>query len=319
MTSLIKRLVNAPQSFEFFQAVRLLEVWTQQAVTFKQQPSLQFAGSDIATIHLTETKAAEIYVNFMGLTSPQGLLPAHYTEQVLQLLQVKNPAFAEFLQWLQQRSLTFFYQAWRKHHALQTEPAVTQLLQGLVGCGLTAQQNNLPANFYVYYASHFIKQQPTASSLVQLLSDYFAIAVVLKPLQGEWLTLDHEQVTRLLSSDGQHSRLGVDMAVGNRVWQCQHKFTLRIGPLDQMQLTQFLPNGHAFSVLKQLIRRFIGPQLQFALQLVVKADCVPAWQLNSATGLQLGWSTWLNSRLRQVDVEDIILQEKTYELSNLGQ
>lgn len=327
MTSLIKQLAASPQQFEFFQAVRLLETWAQQrvgdensSIKFSHNPTLQYTNSEISDLQFTKTRHAELTVNFMGLTSPQGLLPLHYTEQTLHLSHAKNSALLDFLQWLQQRSLSFFYLAWRKHHAIQTEPAITNLLQGITGQGLQGQRmgNPLSASFYIYYANHLAKQ-PSARSLCQLLSDYFAIPVTIEGLQGEWLPITAEYTTCLTSQAMHNNCLGMDMTAGNRIWQCQHKFHLRMGPLTQQQLNQFLPNGNALPVLKHLVRRLIGPQLQFAVRLVVKADHTPQWQLGSNDNLQLGWSTWLNSRPRKVDVEDIIFQEKSDEFNKLSQ
>lgn len=317
MDSVIKQLIKQPQQFEFYQAVNLLETWLKQrlgcgvaTIKFSNNPSLQFASTDIADLQISPEKYANLTINFMGLTSPQGLLPIHYTEQILHLLQAKEPALAECLNWLQQRTFAFFYQAWRKHHAVQTEPTVVHLLQGLTGQRLVMQRatSSMPANFYIYYAQHFYKQ-PTASSLSQLLSDYFATPIVVKELQGEWLQIASEQTTRLQTIGEANNRLGIDMTAGNRIWQCQHKFRLRIGPLNTQQLAQFLPSGTALLTLKRLVRSCIGAQLQFALQVVIKADCIPAWQLND-NSLQLGWSTWLNSRTRQMDADDIILEER---------
>ncbi len=322
MEPIYEQLKTQAHRFDFFQAVRLLEAHYQvpvgtskEIVLFEPRPQLGFAVADILGVKLPSTPPATLTLSFMGLLSPQGLLPMHYTEQTLQLLQAKNMAFTDFLHLLAGRSLVFFYGAWRKYRCFQQNPKVTNLLDGLVGNGLTQQKNStaLPDYFYVHYAMHFMRSLPTSTGLTQVLSDYFNVPIHIKPCQGEWLTLSDEACSRLSQRNNAYNQLGVDMAIGRHVWQCQHKFRIIVGPLTIEKWEAFLPPGSALKILMQIVKRMVGSSLQFDIQLIIQARAVFDWQLGAPHQARLGWTSWLTQPSDRTAEHTLILQEKSYE------
>ena len=69
---------------------------------------------------------------------------------------------------------------------------------------------------------------------------------------------------------------------------------------------QLMPNGRLSVALAQLTRTYVGTELQFDVQLVLRRDEVPPCQLkaDAASGPRLGWNTWTSSVPRQADAED---------------
>jgi type VI secretion system protein ImpH len=59
----------------------------------------------------------------------------------------------------------------------------------------------------------------------------------------------------------------------------------------------FLPDGRAMEELRDLVRFYVGPVLQFELQLSLKADEVPWCELGKEEGggPRLGWCSWLKT------------------------
>src|SRR5262249_22491886 len=107
---------------------------------------------------------------------------------------------------------------------------------------------------------------------------------------------------------GRNNRLAVDLVVGSRIFDVQSKFRLRIGPLKYNQFYPFMPGGPSLKPLTQLTRSFVGPQLAFDVQLVLKGSEVP-WLRLGASGMQrpyLGWNTWLRSEEFKTDVDDAV-------------
>ena len=88
------------------------------------------------------------------------------------------------------------------------------------------------------------------------------------------------------------------MVLGERVWDEQGKFRLRVGPLSFAQFREFLPGGASLRPLAQMARLFVDAEFDFDVQLVLKADEVPECQLSSAPGAGacLGRYAWLKSR-----------------------
>ena len=94
-----ERLEKEACTFEFFQAVRLLERLLpdrapigryaqprNEVVRFKTHTGLEFPASDIQGIEFPENGIPRVVVNFMGLTGPAGILPLYYTELVRERL-----------------------------------------------------------------------------------------------------------------------------------------------------------------------------------------------------------------------------------------
>jgi type VI secretion system protein ImpH len=57
----------------------------------------------------------------------------------------------------------------------------------------------------------------------------------------------------------------------------------------------------------KLARLFAGLGLDFDVQLMLRADQVPACRLQSAGGARLGWSAWLQTHARSHDAADTVL------------
>jgi type VI secretion system protein ImpH len=100
----------------------------------------------------------------------------------------------------------------------------------------------------------------------------------------------------------------MDLVVGSRVWDVQSKFRLRIGPLSWREFQALMPNATALRPLCQFTRTYVGPELDFDIQPVLKRDEVPPTQLSPDTedGPFLGWNTWMPSESRDRDVDDAV-------------
>ena len=135
--SVVQKLIEAPFTYSFKQAVRLLERATanmnmntavfsrypvarftppiSENVRFHSTQSLSFPGSDISKIAIKKNDTApsqwRVHVNFMGLTGSSGILPYHYSEFVLKRLKAKDTTFRDFLDVFNHRLISLFYQA----------------------------------------------------------------------------------------------------------------------------------------------------------------------------------------------------------------
>ena len=67
-----------------------------------------------------------------------------------------------------------------------------------------------------------------------------------------------------------------------------------------------MPHRKAFFLLCHLVRLYVGPGLDFDVQLVLKADEVPEYRLGdeSGVGARLGWNVWVRSRPLGRDPDD---------------
>jgi type VI secretion system protein ImpH len=84
---------------------------------------------------------------------------------------------------------------------------------------------------------------------------------------------------------------------------------MRFGPLTFSEFTAFLPSGRNYGAAVRLTRFLAGAELDFDLQLVLKADEVPPCVLSTAgpTRPALGWTTWLKTRPTDRDDSQVVL------------
>jgi len=120
-----ERLRQAPFSFQFFQAVRLIQLLTSrkpvgfierpalEAVRFIVRRELEFPSGDIHKLVWPDGKQPILCVNFMGLTGPSGVLPVAYSEALIERGD-KDDSLESFLNMFNHRMISLFYRAWEK-------------------------------------------------------------------------------------------------------------------------------------------------------------------------------------------------------------
>jgi len=322
-------LFEEPYRFHFFQAVRLLRHLNSartrvggeshprdEAVRFRALNSLAFPASEIQELEPTDGGDAppQMTVAFMGLTGPIGVLPEHYTEFLMARRREGQTAAAAFFDLFNHRIISLFFRAWEKYHpALARESGdpdrLAQVLFGLMGLGTESLhgQHEFPDAALLYYAGFFAQRRRPAVVLELILGDYFAVEIQVCQFVGRWITLDPSDRSTLGAREPEN-RLGEGVMLGGRVWDEQGKFRLRLGPLSYRQFAAFQPDGTAFRPLAQMTRLFVGGELDFEVQLVLKAEDIPACKLSSTpgAGARIGRHAWVQTRPRATDAEEAI-------------
>jgi type VI secretion system protein ImpH len=167
----------------------------------------------------------------------------------------------------------------------------------------------------LHYAGLFSHRPRTAAGLESILNDYFQAPIHVRQFQGQWLKFEVSNQSHLGREDG-NSRLGADLVIGERVWDVQSKVRICVGPLRYAQFVEFLPDPaptperKAFYLLVHLVRLYVGPEMDFDVQLSLAAREVPNCHLagRRASGALLGWNSWLQSAPRRVDAGGAIFQ-----------
>ena len=91
---------------------------------------------------------------------------------------------------------------------------------------------------------------------------------------------------------------------------------VRLGPLTYPDYESFLPDRapvkerKGFFLLSHLVRLYVGLDMDFDVQLVLRAAEVPACRLaaNGGLGPRLGWNTWVHSGSMPRDAEDAVFE-----------
>ncbi len=321
-----RHLAEKPYEFGFYAALRLIErlyvekprLGTSQRpvedpIRIGQQPATSFEPAGLEKFAAAEGKRPHrLTVRCFGLWGPNGPLPRHLTEYARQrLIQHHDPTLVRFLDIFHHRMLSLFYRAWAN-----TEPTVSfdrphtdrfaDYVGAMAGLGMSSlrKRDEIADLTKFYYCGRLASQTRCAEGLQDILSDYFRLPVQIVPFVGEWLALPTQSICRL-GRDPANGALGRSTMLGGRVWSCQHRFRIVLGPLGFSEFESFLPVGERIRRLIALVRNYIGDELAWDLKLVLKRQDVPAMDLTS--GFRLGWTTWLGKKAEATDADDLTI------------
>ena len=324
-------LQRTPYAFHFFQALRRLECryhdqprlgsalrLADDPIRLSQEPSLAFAPATLAGFDPGDAdRPPRLSAYFLGLFGPQGPLPTHLSEQARNRWRNEGDrTFAAFADLFHHRMLALFYRAWA-----DVQPTVgfdrpeTDRFQVYVGApfglGMPTlwQRDAVPDLAKLHYAGRLVGQTRNPEGLEAILSDFFKLPVVVETFIGHWLLLDQRSRCRLGESPDT-GLLGLTAVIGERVWDCQHKFRIVMGPMSLAEFQRFLPGSASLRRLVAWVRNYVGDELLWDLNLILKKEEVPPLVLGAET--RLGWTTWLTSQPLAHDADDLKLDAVTY-------
>lgn len=302
----------------------------REIVHFRNHIALSFPASAISQLKpakgRTERDALlEMVVTFFGLAGPNGVLPYHYTALLVRRMRAKDSSLSDWLDLFQHRLTSLFYRAWEKYRlpftyerarvSGPTSPPdpVTQALLSLVGLGGPGLRDRLdvPDAVFLHYSGLFAHYPRTAISLERALEDHFQMPVQVQQLLGQWLHLEPEDLSLLPRAgqrQGVNNRLGRNCVAGERVWEIQSKFRLRVGPLTYGKFCSLMPGAAGMRAVCQMTRLYVGPELQFDVRPVLLPTEVPWCRLNAQAPYKplLGRNTWIRSRQFTKPVDDAV-------------
>jgi len=326
LVTLCRALEQEPYKFDFFQALRLLECAhpdkprvgesvraVDDPVRLGQEPSLAFAPSTLHSFRPgKEGRPWRLNVNFFGLFGPNGPLPLHLTEYARDRIRNSHDVtFARFLDIFHHRLLSLFYRAWA-----DAQPTVqfdrprsdrfSVYVGSLFGIGMPSLRDRdvVPDVAKLHYAGRLVCQTRNPEGLQAILADFFKLPVNIEEFIGQWTELPEDCRCRLGESQNT-ATLGVSATVGSHVWDCQQKFRITMGPMSLNDYQRLLPGGESLERLVALVRNYIGDELMWDLNLILKQEETPPLRL-AETG-QLGLSDWLDHHGVQQDPDDLSL------------
>ena len=322
--SFFRALEEKPYQYDFFQALRRIECLfpkmprigqalrpADEPVRLGQEPALSFAPSTITSFKLADGAALpRMEVRFFGMLGPNGPLPLHLTEFARgRSIHAGDQTLVRFLDLFHHRFMALFYRAWAQAQPTVSldrphEDRFSYYAGSLFGLGEKSLRERDAVNDFakLYFSGLLARHVRNRDGLVALLTGYFRLPVKVEEFTGHWMQLQESERTRL-GRDG--ALLGNGAVLGRRVWDCQHKIRLCLGPLDLSQYESFLPGGAALVKLVAWVRQYLCFELEWDVRLVLKHDQVPKTRLGKFG--RLGWTTWLGEARRTVDVADLTL------------
>jgi type VI secretion system protein ImpH len=343
--AVIERLFKEPYRFEYFQAVRMLELWLRRRgmpeqgmlpnfLRFQNSLSLAFPPSQLEAVH-TEPRGlasdtgslgaalqsatlryARITPAFMGLLGGSGVLPAHYTERIAEHEQYqKDEGPRAFLDTFSNRSLALFYEAWRKYrlgfkYQVSGNDSFLPLLLALAGLGSSSLRERLSGDRHGKVLDESIAY--FAAAMRHRPTSAVQLARVLSEYFGQPVRAEQFIGNWYGVPPEQQTTLGSEQAVlgagamaGARVWQRNLRLRVVVGPLDYASFNALLPGGLAARALKSMLTMLTSVSLEYEVELVLRAADVRATVLEEGRANQLGWDTWLVAGAQEQDRNDV--------------
>ena len=321
--------------FEFDQAMRLLELAypdgrpvaegvhpDREVVELRSELRFDFPASEVEQIERIQGQSDGVAgpsgnvmsVNVMGLAG-LGPLPAWVSELALHRSLRGDHAFAAFLDLFNRRLLSLLYRARKKYRpALDVRSPhrgrVAACLFALMGLGTphTRDALGIPDRALLPWAGVLTMKQRSMIGLERMVSGHFGVPAAIVPFRGLWLKIEERDTTRIGRKKGRHQVLGRGAMVGKRVWDPEASFEVRLGPLTREQFAGFLPGRFGFRSAVSLIRFYTNKDVGFTLRLVLRSAEIPELHLSRSGGAKLGRTSWLHTRPRTGDDEQVTLK-----------
>lgn len=332
-TSLTNAIFEDPQSFDIFQAIRVLEGLAAAEARQTGQPldpvgrnispasaplkikasvPLAFAATEVTSVRRPRNgEPVELTQTVIGLTGPSGVLPHSLSELVQVSVRERNPALREFLDLFNNRLAALLFEAWAKTRIeiereraanVGTPQPIDHALRAIVGLAFdaTSDRTNVPDSTSVFFGGLLSRQGRSVTAVENVMSGALGHVVEVEQFRGEWVAIATSDRTRLPSQDerdGAFARLGHDAIIGAHAYDVQSSVMIRVGPLSYGHFRSLLPDGMRATLLTDLAAQALGPDKTFLVGLRLLPDEVPPLRLepdqNSPTASRLGWNTWL--------------------------
>jgi type VI secretion system protein ImpH len=326
---------------DFFQVLRLIEnahpelprIGTSlrprdDAVRLGQDPALVFHPTALGGYMRTGPQArARLAVNFFGLLGANGPLPIHLTEYVRDRLRHGgDPTLRAFLDVFHHRMLSLFYRA-----RAAAEPAISldradgdrfsSFVGSLFGIGAPGlrERDEIGDFAKLHFAGLLANRARPASGLACILREYFGLPLRIEQFAGHWMALPEEVQSRIgiLGGGNDGNRLGNSLVLGRKVWDCQNRFRIVIGPVGYEDYRRFMPGGDSLKRLLAWVRTYCGLALDWEVRLILDRREMPPLRLGGPT--RMGWSSWLASAAPQRDPDQMRISRASIEAQGTQQ
>jgi type VI secretion system protein ImpH len=329
----IQHSQQEPERYEFFQLVRLYETAFRarggdsvgQHIRFRNSLRLGFAPSQVDALtpryrrdddgqETSELEQVEITPCFIGMLGINGVLPIHYTEQVIFHERFKRDKSGRaFLDLFTNRAVSHFYRAWKKYRlAIQYEidqrNRFLPLILSLGGLGFTALRerlNQAPGRVHDESIAYFIgllHQRPvSAETLERVLGSYFREAIRVEQFVGCWYVIPRERRSTLGEAN---AVLGSSMLAGERIWQRNLRVRIYIGPLSYSRYMAFLPKGDIATALEKILTLATSGQFEYEIRPILRATEVRPLAFGGENSGRLGYDCFVLTRPETRDRSD---------------
>jgi type VI secretion system protein ImpH len=273
-----------------------------QRVRLTSYAGLGFPASDISFAERMPAGSRSDYrvqATFFGLHGPDSPLPSYYLDRLAYEYGHGVGIRPAFLDFFNHRLLTLLHQAWRKYRyyvrfQLEARDKFSRYIFALVGLNDSDLRGAtpLPWGRLLSYAGMIASRSRSPSVVAGIIAHCFDLETVsIREFEPRYM---HVPEAQLLSLGKRNGVLGDSFVLGSRVQTRHSKFTIVIPNLDQARFREFLPSGENFGRLCKLIDFLMRDPSAYDLELGLRQEEVPPFNLGRDSGSHLGWTSFVD-------------------------
>jgi type VI secretion system protein ImpH len=279
---------------------------SEERIRLRSDTSLTFASCDISELShhkyadgIERVRVTNAFMGLYGSTSP---LPTYYVEQMAQVDYQGGPhPIREFFDVFHHRLLSLVYRTWTKYRfsvmyrKRGTDPFTRRMFCTVGVDGFRDGDAALDRFLHLRYAPLLASKSRSVRGLNVVLDDLFGkMGVAIEQFVGHWTLIEKPNRNKLGIMNHQ---LGESLTIGRYVYDGTGRFNVVLGPLSYDDYLSFLPGGHRRPLLRAVVATFTRGQQDVVLELHVKTDDAPRFQLGSPRSATLKRTAWLGGHV----------------------
>ena len=294
----------------FFQKIRHLRLRAEKAdkrLRLIQTPTRCYHKDFIAS-YTEDDAEIRVELTLPGLYGGHGVLPDYFSDQILQYTE-EETALRDFMDFFNQRMMEIFYQTWSRYHFFtqdlmvpRTEQAEmeSRFLDRLAGIMRESERAVYLRGLRWNRMRLYRQSGRTSTGLLDIITSFFpGLNIEFASFVAQYRTIPEDQLACLGKKPLQIGMNGCFL-VGNKFKDMTGGFRLTVTQLDYPTYVKLLPGGAWNKLLVNLVGDYTKNQWECNLDLELKAEEVPAWQLGSR---RAGTDMWVRSKPLEEDVK----------------
>lgn len=318
---LAEKLLSEPGRFEPVTALRVAQRASTRGLDIVAPVGVDPAPLAVSGFQRGE-KRNRIRSLLASLSGPVGSLPPSYNQLIMREERQRSRSLSAFLDVFNGRIGELFADASEKYRLVRWirwqghagEGGFLRVLLSLGGFGTrhTIERAEVDRDLALRFSGYFADRTRHASGLAAMLGELTGAPVRIEQFRARWLTIPSSERSRIGQPQG--LQLGVNAAAGSRLRDLTGAFRIVVGPLHYADYLKLSPDAKAMREIVAITRLYVGPSLDFDVQVVLCKEDVPQSQLGRAGDPpRLGWNCWARTEPATKDSGDAVIQAQAVE------
>jgi len=251
-------------------------------INYRANPSLAFPKRQVESYRIKHQQV-NIIVNILIAIGAGGVLPLHYTENLLKQLKSHHTAFKDFLDIFHHRIIEYYYTSWQNQQLLvDFEKSILDKHEFSTGIetlssllGESYQYRNIKFPHIQYFSS----SKRSKEKLIMILNSVINNRIEIDTQKSHWEKIPDSMLFN--STNG--NILGETWLLGNEIRMDNSYFTVIVFANSMDDYQQLLDNDVMLNSICYLTREYMGFSYRFAINVTLPVSLRQPMKLYSRT------------------------------------